>query len=59
MVMPLPPRRFEETLGRSAAILCHPIAAWHAYAFTGRAYLVSAYTLLGYAAVLSALLLKG
>ena len=53
----MPPRRFETTLGRSAAMVCHPVAAWRAHAFAGRAGLVSAYTLLGYAAVLSVLLL--
>ena len=51
--------RFEKALGRSAAIVCHPVAGWRAHAFAGRACLVSAYTLLGYAAVLSVLLLKG
>lgn len=51
-------RRVERAVGRSAAIVCHPVAAWRARALAVRAGLVSAYTLIGYAAVLSALLLK-
>jgi hypothetical protein len=35
------------------------VAAWHAHTLAGRVSLVAAYTLLGYAAVLSVLLLKG
>ena len=59
VVMSFPSYSFEKALGRSAAALCHPVAAWRVQALGGRAYLVSAYTLIGYATVLSVLLLKG
>ena len=46
----------EQALGRSLAFIVHPRAAWRILSLKGRAGLIGAYFLAGYAAALSVLL---
>lgn len=46
----------EQALGRSLAFIVHPHAAWRTLGSKGRAGLVGAYFLAGYAAALTVLL---
>ena len=46
----------EQALGRSLAFIVHPHAAWRILSSRGRAGLVGAYFLAGYAAMLTVLL---
>lgn len=49
--------RIEIALGRTAAACVHPVAAWYARQRSMRAMLIAGYFLMGFAAVLSAVLL--
>jgi hypothetical protein len=47
----------EALLGRSLAVIAHPVLAWRVLSRRGRLYLAGAYLLAAYAAVLTTLLL--
>jgi len=47
----------EVLLGRSLAVIAHPLLAWRVLSQRGRIYLAGAYFVVAYAAVLTTLLL--
>ena len=49
--------RIEIALGRTAAACVHPVAAWYARQRSMRAMLIAGYFLMGFSAVLTAVLL--